>query len=68
YETLTGKYNAADSKAIIGWLKRSAVAYTEFTTPRTRFGGASFERLQNILPQGDFAARYRECARFVRRK
>lgn len=67
YETLTGKFKAADSQAIIRQLKSNPTVYTEQVTPSTRFGGWQYERMQNIIPQDDFVARYRECTRYVRR-
>lgn len=68
YETLTGKFRAADSNAIVAQLKTSPVAYTEVDVLRIYFAGSRLNRLQNIIPRDDFVARYRQCTRYVRRE
>lgn len=67
YETVTGKFRAADSAAIITQLKTSPVTYTELDVLRTRFAGSHVDRMQNIIPRDDFITAYRRCTRFVKR-
>ncbi|MDE3015702.1 MAG: hypothetical protein KGI29_02110 [Pseudomonadota bacterium] len=68
YETLTGRFSAADSAAIIERLKRAKMVYTELTVNFIGFAGGQWRHVQNEIPLAGFPARYRACERFMTKK